>query len=240
MIIYHFFYYLKIKKVYLVLVDFPRNEVLNLYRSTRNTFITKEIIFGIIGFVVISVDLIILFFTIIFKFRIDSMKEDKKLNDTIINENENEKINNSAIFNNNLSSSPTKATQLKSSEIRLVNEEPINKNTSSSNNNNINSINNNTNNDNNTSNANIRNFQNPYNEISLTFIINKDTSKVYKVNSQKGDLFSDVIKKLKAENSDLSELNMKVFYFGSKIINIEKTVLENNLSSDKIIAILCD
>ena len=239
MIIYTFFYYLKIKKVYLVLVDFPRNEVLNLYRSTRNTFITKEIIFGIIGFVVILVDLIILFFTIMFKFRIDSIKEDIKLNDTNINENENEignEINNNFIFNNNLSSSPTKTTQLKSSEIRFVNEEPNNSNTSSNKNNNIDIINNN-NNDNNDNNRNIRN---PFNEISLTFILNNDPSKVYKVKSQKSDLFSDVIKKLKAENSELSEMNMKVFYFGSKVINIEKSVLENNLSSNTKIAILCE
>ena len=234
MIIYNFFYYLKIKKVYLILVDFPRNQVLNLYKSTRNTFITKEIIFGVIGFVVISIDLIIFFFTIIFKFRIDSMKEEKKLNDTNINENENEKKNNSNIFNNILSSSQTKPTQLKSIE-----EQPISNKTNSSNSNNDNNINSNNNNNNNANNASI-NLENPYNEIKLTFIFNNDSSKVYKVNAQKGDLFSDVIKKLKAENSELSEMNMKVFYFGSKIINIEKTILENKLSSDTKIAILCD
>ena len=265
MIIYHFFYYLKIKKVYLVLVDLPRNEVLNLYRSTRNTFISKLIIFDIIGFIIISIDLIILFFTIIIKFRIDSIKEEiekenNKLNVTNIKEDENEREtergrerereNNSRRLNNNLSSSEARRNQLRSSQSRLMNEEPVNNVNTNNNNNNINDNNsnnfnnvNNANNINNVNNASIpnrTNLENPYNGISLKFILNNDSSKVYQLNAQKGDRFSDVIKKLKSENPELSEMNMKVFYFGSKVININKTIMENNLSPDTKIAIVCD
>jgi len=255
MIIYHFFFYLRVKKVYLVLVDIPRNQVLNLYRSTRNAFITKVVIFGLIGFVIISVDLIILFFIIITKFRIDSIKEEKekekekekennKLNVTNIkeDENQNEKAKNSRNLSNNITSSETRQDQLRSSQIRLVNQqETVNNATSNTTSNNNNSNNfNNANNTNNTNNTKRKILENPYNEISLIFILNNDASKVYKVNAQKGDRFSDVIKKLKSENSELSEMNMKLFYFGSRVINKNLTVLENSLSSEKKIAILCD
>ena len=131
-----------------------------------------------------------------------------------------------------------------------MNEEPVNNVNTNNNNNNINDNNsnnfnnvNNANNINNVNNASIpnrTNLENPYNGISLKFILNNDSSKVYQLNAQKGDRFSDVIKKLKSENPELSEMNMKVFYFGSKVININKTIMENNLSPDTKIAIVCD
>jgi len=239
MIIYHFFYYLKIKKVYLTLVDQPRNEVLKLYRSTRNTFITKLIIFEIVGFVVIVVDLFILLSSIIIIFRIDSIKEEKEkenniLENTCTNENDDEidGMKNSHKFSNNLSSSKKKENQLKSSQIKLMNEEQ--NITNKDDNNATNDVTNNKNN------INVNSLENPYNEIKLKFIFNNDSSKVYTVNAQKGDLFSDAIKKLKSENSELSEMNMKVFYCDSRVINTKKTILENNLSPDIRIAILCD
>ena len=141
-------------------------------------------------------------------------------------------------MNNNITSSETGQDQLRSSQVRLVNQETVNNANSntSSNNNNFNNFNN----VNNTNNTKRKILENPYNGISLIFILNNDTSKVYKVNAQKGDRFSDVIKKLKSENSELSEMNMKLFYFGSKVINKNLTVLENSLSSEKKIAILCD
>ena len=60
MIIYHYCFYLKIQKVYLIMLDKSRNELLNIYSSTRNYFITKTIIMWIVGFIVICLDLIIL------------------------------------------------------------------------------------------------------------------------------------------------------------------------------------
>ena len=238
-IIYHFFYYLKIKKVYLTLVDFPRNEVLNLYRTTRNSFITKIIILDIIGFAIISVDLIILFFTIIVKFRIDSIKnENVELDNTFIKqpEDESNKIINSRRANTYLPFSERKQNEIMSSRIKLMKEDQV-KNESN------NAITNNYLNNNNTTNNNnveSNNLENPFTSIELKFIFNNDSSKVYTINAKKGDIFSEVIKKLKSQYPELSELNMKVFSFGSNIINATQTVSENNLSPDIKIAILCN
>ena len=63
MIIYHFWFYLKIKKVYNVLIDEPLNELLKVYKKTRVSFIIKMFILWLIGFLVLSIELIILFFT---------------------------------------------------------------------------------------------------------------------------------------------------------------------------------
>ena len=61
--IYHFLFYLKIKKVYIELIDDPLNQLLKLYKKTRVSFIIKMFILWIIGFFVLSIELIILFFT---------------------------------------------------------------------------------------------------------------------------------------------------------------------------------
>ena len=71
MIIYHFWFYLKIKKVYIDLIDEPLNKLLIEYKKTRRLFITKIFIFWILGCLLLIVDLIILVFT----FRIQWGKE---------------------------------------------------------------------------------------------------------------------------------------------------------------------
>ena len=63
MIIYHFWFYLRIKKVYIILIDEPLNKLLKEYEYKRKMFITKIFIFLIIGILIICGDLIILFFT---------------------------------------------------------------------------------------------------------------------------------------------------------------------------------
>ena len=78
MIINHYYFYLKIEKVYLILVDESRNEVLNKYKSTRNNFIIKIIFFWIIGLLIILADLIILTFTFKVKWGVDFKVKNKK------------------------------------------------------------------------------------------------------------------------------------------------------------------
>ena len=80
MIIYHYYFYLKIKKVYLILIDEPTNQILNIYKSTRNIFIIKIISFWIIGLIIISIDLIILSLNSTFQIEVDNKKKSEEIN----------------------------------------------------------------------------------------------------------------------------------------------------------------
>lgn len=62
-IIYYFCFFLKIEKVYVVMIDEPRNKVLKYYSQLRFIFIAKIIVFSIIGFIIICIDLLIYTFT---------------------------------------------------------------------------------------------------------------------------------------------------------------------------------
>jgi hypothetical protein len=64
MTINHYLFYLKIEKVYVVLVDIYKNQILELYSSIRNRFIVNIIIFSIVGLFIICADFIIYFFNI--------------------------------------------------------------------------------------------------------------------------------------------------------------------------------
>ena len=99
MIIYHFYFYLKIKKVYIELIDEPLNQLLKEYKKTRKSFIFKIIIFWIIGFLIIILDLIILFFTFRMQWGKDiEIRFDKKKNE--IENSQNTDINNNNNNNN--------------------------------------------------------------------------------------------------------------------------------------------
>ena len=67
MIINHYFFYLKIKKVHVILIDEPYNKVLNKYSSTRNILIAKIFIIWIVGIIVLLIDLLILIFNYLSK-----------------------------------------------------------------------------------------------------------------------------------------------------------------------------
>jgi hypothetical protein len=79
MIINYYLFYLKIEKVYLVLDDKSRNQILKYYSSNRNIYIAKSVSVCIAGFLMICVELIIITITYIFKWGINIQKfEDNK------------------------------------------------------------------------------------------------------------------------------------------------------------------
>ena len=59
----HYSFYLKFKPVYLTIEHEPRNEILSSYKELRIIFIAKIFIIWIVGFITISMELIILCFT---------------------------------------------------------------------------------------------------------------------------------------------------------------------------------
>ena len=95
MIINHFCFFLKIEKIYLVLEDNSRNEIINTYFSTRRSFIIKIVLICFFGFVFLSIDFIISIFSYRLKLgikieinndvtniNIHNSEESKKPNDT--------------------------------------------------------------------------------------------------------------------------------------------------------------
>ena len=103
MIINYYCFYLKIEKVYIEMVDEPRNKVLEYYYYTRKNFIIKIIKIFILVFLILCFDLIVLFFTIIIKwgfdFKIKKEEAEKKENaktkiDKKMDINKNPKIEN--------------------------------------------------------------------------------------------------------------------------------------------------
>ena len=82
LIINYYCFLLKIEKVYIKMVDKPRNKILEYYNSTRKNFIIKIILICVIGFLVLCFDLIVLFFSITiqwgFDFKIEKIEVEKK------------------------------------------------------------------------------------------------------------------------------------------------------------------
>ena len=82
LIINYYCFFLKIEKVYIKMVDKPRNKILEYYNSTRKNFIIKIIIICVVGFLVFCFDLIVLFFSITiqwgFDFKIEKTEVEKK------------------------------------------------------------------------------------------------------------------------------------------------------------------
>ena len=222
MIIYHFCFYLKIKKVYIELIDEPLQQLIEAYKKTRKLFITKIFIFWIIGFLIIMGDLIVLFFT--FKIQwgkdIEINLEKKKIkivnsqNTDINNNNENQ-------FDNRSDRNDTEYKKLKNEEINneeIKNESKIYTNTSYQN-------------ENKESNSmgSKDNISVKSDEIKLDFICNDNLSKVYELQAKKDEKFGEVIKHLREKYPLLKEKNMKAFSYESKIISQTETLEENGI-----------
>ena len=77
-IIHYFCFYLKIEKVYLIMVDKPRNKLLEYYSKARNQFIFKIIVISIIGFLILCIDFIIYFFTLNIQWGIEFKQEEEE------------------------------------------------------------------------------------------------------------------------------------------------------------------
>ena len=230
MIIYHFWYFLKIEKVYIILEDEPLKQLLKEYTSTRKLFIAKMIIVWICGFIMICADLIILFFSIFSKWGTNLISNPKIIRedgDTITNSSNIEKID------DNIEDIESIKQYLKTSSIHAA-ETFTN-----------NPINNKNNNDKveikNEGSNNSPPPDNPYfnsEEINLNFVCKNDIGNIYPIKAKMNENFNLVIERLKNSYSELKEKNMKVFSYDSNIINKEKTIEENGLTNNLKIVIV--
>ena len=231
MIIYHFWFYLKIGKVYITLVDEPLRKLLGEYNSTRKIFITKIIFFWIIGFLVLCIDIIILFFSIFLKNlnnkKINPIEEDISISDG-------EKIDDNSVdiekksinfqSSQNIAETFPNKPQIKESNSDLnanKNENPYSKEKQNQNQN--------------------QNQENPYSkleEINLEFVCKSHLGNIYPIKAKKSESFNLVIKRLKNTYAELKEKNMKVFSYDSKIINKDKTIDQNGLNNNMKIVIV--
>ena len=216
MIINFFCYYLKIEKVYLVMIDKPRNKILEYYSKTRRIFIIRIIIICLIGLFVICIDLIIYFFTLTIQWGVDFKREEKEIEI----ENNNQIINENHIIINNIEESFEEPhfsnfTNVKKEKPPIINS-PVNEKST------------------NITKKDKKNLE----EINLQFFFRENVSKSYLIKIGINDSFMKAIEILKETYSELKEKDMIVFAYESNIINKEKTIKENGLSDDSKIFII--
>jgi len=216
MIINFFCYYLKIEKVYLVMIDKPRNKILEYYSKTRRIFIIRIIIICLIGLFIICIDLIIYFFTLTIQWGVDFKREEKEIEI----ENNNQIINENHIIINNIEESFEEPhfsnfTNVKKEKPPIINS-PVNEKTT------------------NITKKDKKNLE----EINLQFFFRENVSKSYLIKIGINDSFMKAIEILKETYSELKEKDMIVFAYESNIINKEKTIKENGLSDDSKIFII--
>lgn len=231
----HYVFYLKFKAVYLKLEDDPRNEILNKYKNLRTIFITKIFIIWIVGFILITIELIILFFvntiaTIFIEQIFQALEINNKEKENIVIEkpilekmrdestnrkikdienksidNKNNKTNNSYILNNSNTIDFLNKSDQNSHKSKIIGE-------------------------------------NPYIQINLTFIIianENNRMKDYNLKVELNDNFVNIEEKLKKKYPELEDAEMKIFRNDSKIINKQKSVKENNIKNNEVIKVDC-
>jgi hypothetical protein len=213
-IIYYFCFYLKIKKVYVIMIDEPRNKVLKYYSQLRFIFIAKIVTLSFFGFLIICIDLAIYTFTKTIQwgkdFKLDEkdlVKAQKKKKDNKFN-SENTEI---------------KKLEQNNSDDKLDKEGnqffwPSNEISPNSGQNTKDTINN--------------------EQINLIFILNGNISKPYTVKIGMNDTFNKAVILLKEQYSELKGQNMKVFTNGPNVINKDKTIKDNGLSDNLKIFII--
>jgi hypothetical protein len=228
MIIYHFLFYLKIKKVYITLIDEPLKILLKEYNSTRSNFIKNIIIFWVIGFIIICVDLIILTFTVklqwgknfIIKSSDKSSKSNEIRNELSDDENDvNQTSRNSTEINNiqrsNINigqqssfkpSDPEKIFTNQGNFMMKTEPEILDNN----------------------------------NKIMLRFVCKEAPAEIYELEAQKTEYFKDLIVKLKEKYNALKEKKLKVFSYGSNIININQKLEDIGISENVKIVMISD
>ena len=213
-IIYYFCFYLKIEKVYVTMIDGPRNKVLKYYSQLRFFFIAKIITIIFFGFIILGIDLLI--YTFIktiqwgkeFKFDEKDLIKEQKIN-------EHNKLNSK----NNVD----KKVEQNNSDDKLDKESnqffwPSNGISPNSGQNTKDTINN--------------------EQINLIFILNGNISKPYTVKIGKNEVFNKAVILLKEKYSELKGKNMKVFSNGPNVINKDKTITDNGLSDNLKIFII--
>ena len=238
MIIYHFWFYLKIKKVHIQLIDLPLQQLIEVYKQTRIIFIGKMFIFWIIGFIIIVIDLIVLFFTFKIQWGKDIEIKIKK-NKIEINNSQNTDIDNNKInINRNnfeINYKPNKITNndinLEDIKINEIKNESLNSQVFYTN------TSNKLDNKESKSIEFRENLSLKTDEIILDFVCNNNLLEKYKIKAKKDDNFRDVVNRLKEKNSSLKGKNMKVFSYESKIIDPNETLQQNGITENVKIVI---
>ena len=223
MLINYYCFLNKVQKVYLIMVDKPRNEVLEYYSHSRKIFIYKMSSICLSGIILIFIDFIIYSFTYIIKWGVYFKKEDafinkpsenltrkdiKKEDYNIIGTNEtktNTKTNTEENpYKKNPKEEDERIIELKINKI-ISGTVPIGK-----------------------SNKTCVDYSN---EVELKFICKNDITKSYSIIAEKDKPFNIVVKQLIDKNPELKGIKMKVFYTSENIINKEITINDNNISS---------
>ena len=201
MISYHFWFYLKIKKVYAILIDRPLKELIDVYNSTRKSFISKIISLWIVGIIIIIIDLVIFIFSVTvnwgnLKLSRNEEENNKEIDNTRSNMIE-ERINVGERID----------TKMKEEVNRIDTTSFINKPDS------------------------LSKEEIDFNgvKIEIEFIFISNALKRYKLKVENTKLFKDVIEQLKTEFPELKEESMDVFSYGSKILNKEISIEENGI-----------
>ena len=213
-LIYYFYFLNQVQIVNITMLDEPRNKILEYYSSSRKLFIIKSFFLCFIGFIFISVDLII--FTLIYTIKWGENSEINKLKS--INDISN--VNDVKPENIKKSDNETNINEIKNGGKQIIKEEkelinkPKNKIISKT------SI--------------IEPNENKdfidYNKIELKFICKHNVNKSYMILTKKQETFENVIEKLKEQYPELKDMKMKVFNNCDTIINKKQTINENNIN----------
>ena len=245
LLIYYFYFLSQVQIVNIIMIDKPRNKVIENYLASRKSFIYKSFIICFIGFILICIDFIIFTFSYIMKwgasFKIEELKKTFKpsayekmpnLKEGDDNHKDIKEIND---FTNQDSSSNQQHYILGS------HHEPVTNNIKDS----VKSDSRQDNNEEGIIDVNEKkiisnisdnmavsnqNF-NHHNEITLKFICKNDINKSYMLSTKKDKTFEDIIGILKEKNPELKDVNMKVLYNSDSIINRKKTIDENKINS---------
>jgi len=214
-IIYYFCFYLKIEKVYVIMIDEPRNKVLKYYSHLRTKFIAKIIAISIFGLIIICIDLLIYTFTKTIQWGKDFNLDEK---DLIKEQKVNEDNNNP--YSKNKANKKVEINNLdgKSDKENSQFYWPSNGISPNSGQNTNDTINN--------------------EKINLIFILNGNISKPYTIKIGKNETFNKAVILLKEQYAELKGKNMKVFMNGPNVINKDKTISDNGLSDNLKIFII--
>ena len=249
----YYLFYLEFKDVYLSLENDPRDEILSEFKKMRKIFILKIIFIWIAGFIIISMELIILSFVITIN---HINKEEKEKMEETIDEKvleivkaksiEEKEINNNEQLDGKQNKKEIKENiEENQKEIKKIqtfnpdeNDEKNNNNLEEENKNNqkpfiIDG-----------GKSSLKEEVNPYNNniqlINLTFQIKQNEDGIIKNYELKVDLkeyFKDIQERLKEKYPELKDIEMDIFRNDSEIINKLETVEQNNIKNDTIIIV---
>ena len=212
LIVNHYSFYLRFKDVNLNIKDDPRNKILNYYKSMRNVFITKIIIIWIAGFIIISIDLMIMSFILTFsQILIGGIKEENNKQNIKIDKQEEQPViqlqSDQALTGEeiNIEEYEIKPQSIMEASIKTIEI-----------------------------------IENPYKRIELTFRIKDDKSNDYvdyKLKVELNEDFNIIEKLLKDKNPQLKEKDMQIFYHNGVVINKNDSVEKNNIKNGEIIIV---